>query len=124
MIDDEQEKAFLNEVDIISKLDHPGIIHFVESIDALSFQIEGAYNSVHVIVQEFGLHGCVKDKLDERGRGLEENVARRIFRQLISSTEYMHRAGYVHRDIKDDNMVLGENYDVKLIDFTFAAPAH
>jgi len=32
----------------------------------------------------------------------------------------MHNAGIVHRDVKEDNIVFGENYSLKLIDLSFA----
>lgn len=51
---------------------------------------------------------------------LEENQARNLFKQLISVVEYIHSKGVVHRDIKCENLLLDENYNLKLIDFGFA----
>jgi len=45
-----------------------------------------------------------------------------IFRQVCLGLENTHRAGYVHADLKPQNILVGENLDVKLIDFGFAAP--
>jgi serine/threonine-protein kinase len=45
-----------------------------------------------------------------------------IFRQVCLGIEHTHQAGYVHADLKPDNILVGEALDVKIIDFGFAAP--
>jgi serine/threonine-protein kinase len=45
-----------------------------------------------------------------------------IFQQVCLGLENTHRAGFVHADLKPQNILVGENLDVKLIDFGFAAP--
>ncbi len=45
--------------------------------------------------------------------------------QLISRLEYFHRKGYVHRDIKSSNFMIGINENINkiyLIDFGLAKP--
>jgi serine/threonine protein kinase len=46
---------------------------------------------------------------------------RRIFRQLLSATEYLHKSGVLHNDLKSENILITRtNHDVRLIDFGFA----
>ncbi|MGD2174352.1 MAG: serine/threonine-protein kinase [Candidatus Brocadiaceae bacterium] len=45
-----------------------------------------------------------------------------IFRQVCLGLANTHKAGYVHADLKPQNILVGEHLDVKLIDFGFAAP--
>ena len=40
--------------------------------------------------------------------------------QLLQCVENMHSAGYIHGDIKPDNIMLNEQNKVTLIDFGFA----
>ncbi len=56
---------------------------------------------------------------DERDYTLDQVLT--IFRQVCLGIENTHKAGYVHADLKPQNILVGEHLDVKLIDFGFAA---
>ena len=48
---------------------------------------------------------------------LEESACRFYMAELILAVEYIHSLGYIHRDIKPDNILLQLNGHIKLIDF-------
>jgi len=57
------------------------------------------------------------DYITEQGF-LSEYVARDFFRQILMTTMAVHRAGVVHRDLKDENVLVERNsMQLKLIDF-------
>lgn len=96
-------------------LDHPNIVRVYESFEA-------ERNAVH-LVMEYCSGGNLVERLRATPRGLEERAAAEIALRLLSAIYYIHQRGFVHRDIKLDNIMYENRLpgaEPKLIDFGFA----
>lgn len=58
--------------------------------------------------------------IEAHGR-MPEVTIRKIFGQLLDAVIYLYEQGIVHRDLKDENIVVDEHYNIKLIDFGSAS---
>ena len=68
---------------------------------------------------EIAAGGELYDFLSER-KCLEENEARRIFRQIATAVYYCHKHNICHRDLKLENILLDENGHVRISDLGLA----
>jgi len=67
------------------------------------------------LVLEYVNGGELFDLLLENG-ALSEEEARKMFRQIISAIEYMHKHLIIHRDLKPENILLDSDRNVKITD--------
>ncbi|XP_054743089.1 testis-specific serine/threonine-protein kinase 4 isoform X2 [Anastrepha obliqua] len=104
------QKFLPREIESVKGLHHENLITFYQSIETS--------HRVYLIMQ-LAENGTLLDYVRDK-KFLEEPQARNIFKQLISAVEYIHSKNVVHRDIKCENLLLDENYTLKLIDFGFA----
>lgn len=58
----------------------------------------------------------------QRRKRLREDEARLVMRQIVDAVQCIHEAGFVHRDLKLENVLLTEGMRVLVTDFGFAAP--
>jgi serine/threonine protein kinase len=54
---------------------------------------------------------------------LSESRARLFFRQIVEAVRFIHDKSIVHRDLKPDNILITEQFTVKLADFGFCRVA-
>lgn len=82
---------------------------------------DGSEATVRYIVTEVASKGELFDLVAETG-GLSERTARFVMKSIFKAVSYMHAQGIANRDLKLENMLLDENFRVKLIDFGLCAP--
>ena len=72
--------------------------------------------SFYIVMEKFKGQDLF-DFISEKG-ALSENLARQLFRQILSTVLMCHYNGVLHRDIKDENILIDANtHKIKLIDF-------
>jgi serine/threonine protein kinase len=99
-----------------SELDHPNIIkfHHVQDEQIVSDGDQEAYVSLIVFeLAKFDFaHFSSLGQLVQ-----DEKLVRTYFHQLIAAVEYLHSKKIAHLDIKMENLLLGEDLQLKLADF-------
>ncbi|XP_072382932.1 uncharacterized protein Nuak [Diabrotica undecimpunctata] len=95
------------EIQIMSSVQHPNIIHIYEVFEN---------REKMVLVMEYAAGGELYDYLSDR-KVLDEDEARRIFRQIATACYYCHKHKICHRDLKLENILLDENNNAKIADF-------
>lgn len=111
VITDKLREEIDNEVSVLSKIRHPNIVMMM------------AYSSTSpnlFIVFEMASRGALFDMLHKKKERLDEKLKCRIAYQTALALNYIHLSKVVHRDIKSHNILLDENYTVKLCDFGIA----
>lgn len=108
-------KWLQREVQIHSQLDHPHIIKLYD-------HWQNEYETT--LVLEFAPGRSLYDYIQgQPGNVLEEKVAAKCTLQLVSALQYIHSKGIIHRDVKSDNVLIGDKGLIKLCDFGWAVNA-
>jgi pSer/pThr/pTyr-binding forkhead associated (FHA) protein len=111
------EKAmqrFMREIDVAASLKHKNIVEFLD---------RGTHNGVVYLVTEF-VDGADASKLAESHGGhlsYEDGIS--IIAQALDALAHAHEQGYIHRDFKDQNILVAghsPNFVAKLTDFGLA----
>jgi eukaryotic-like serine/threonine-protein kinase len=113
-VSDKAMRRFLREIDVAAALKHPSIVEFID---------RGVHNGVVYLVTEF-IDGADAAKLaDARGGRLPQQETLEIISQALDGLSFAHAQGYIHRDIKDQNILVRgtlPNLSAKLTDFGLA----
>ena len=110
----ELKKRFDRERDILSTLNHKGVVHLLDHYEDSEYL---------VLVLPHADGGDLLDRLTEV-QLVDEDEIRDMFIQLVRAVEYIHSQGVVHRDIKPENILLKTKLGINqlaLSDFAFAA---
>jgi eukaryotic-like serine/threonine-protein kinase len=102
-------ERFLREIGIAARLSHPHIVPLIDSGEA-----DGALYYVSPYIPG----GSLRERLD-RERTLPIDDAVRITHEVGAALDYAHRNGFVHRDVKPENILFADDHAL-LADFGIA----
>ncbi len=107
-----QQVRFLREARVTGQLEHPGVVPVYE----LGHRSDGTLYYAMRLVRGRTLKDALRDcgTLEERLRHLPHFV------QLCQTIAYAHSRGVIHRDIKPDNVMIGEFGETIVLDWGLA----
>lgn len=113
-VSEQSLKRFMREIEVASKLQHPHIVSYLE---------HGTHNGIVYLVTEY-VGGMDASKLARhRGGKMNYQEVVEIIEQILAALDFAHNLGFVHRDIKEQNILVDgnfPNYVSKLTDFGLA----
>ncbi|WKU44458.1 Stk1 family PASTA domain-containing Ser/Thr kinase [Streptomyces sp. VNUA116] len=100
-------ERFIREAKSVARLDHPNVVGVYD---------QGTDGPYVYLAMEY-VPGCtLRDVLRERG-ALQPRAALDILEPVLAALGAAHLAGLVHRDMKPENVLIGDDGRVKVADF-------
>ncbi|MGH3312006.1 MAG: Stk1 family PASTA domain-containing Ser/Thr kinase [Streptomyces sp.] len=98
---------FIREAKSVARLAHPNVVGVYD---------QGTDGTYVYLAMEY-VSGCtLRDVLRDRG-ALQPRVALDVLEPVLAALGAAHRAGLVHRDMKPENVLIGDDGRVKVADF-------
>ena len=107
----EQRRALFNEAEVGEKLTHQNVISIK--------RVSRSKTTPHFIM-EFFPSGGLRLRLQAKDFAFLKEHSRKIFKGAATGLAYMNAMGYVHRDVKPDNILVNSLGDTKIIDFALS----
>lgn len=122
------KERFKREAQSLASIDHPNVVHCYEST-----VVRSDFGIVAYIAMELVVGGSLRNWIDQNRwvlsrRGSSEiEVKLDIFRQIVAGLAAAHSRGFVHRDLKPDNILIAsrpQGWVPKLCDFGLVKDLH
>jgi eukaryotic-like serine/threonine-protein kinase len=108
--DEEFVRRFVAEARSVARLSHPNVVAVYD---------QGADGRTLYLAMEYVPGRTLRDLLTERS-ALRPREALDILEGVLAGLAAAHAAGIAHRDVKPENVLLGDNHSIKVADFGLA----
>jgi serine/threonine protein kinase len=105
-----QRESFFSEVYSAGRMHHPSVVSVYDA---------GQEEDLNYIVMEF-VDGQTLQEYVNGNRTLTPSQVVDVIYQCAKGLDYVHREGIIHRDLKPGNIMLSNDGEVKIMDFSIA----
>lgn len=105
-------RLLFHEANVGKELTHQNVIRIAN--------VSGPKEAVPYFVMEYFPAGSVKQRLMRREFDFVKERAHSILKQAAVGLAYMNASGWVHRDVKPDNLLVNSAGELRIIDFALA----
>ncbi len=113
-VSEQSLKRFMREIEVSASLQHPNIVSYIE---------HGTHNGIVYLITEFVGGKDASKMTKDRGGRLPYREVVSIIEQTLAALEFAHGLGFIHRDIKEQNILVDGSFPnlvSKLTDFGLA----
>jgi predicted ATPase/serine/threonine protein kinase/DNA-binding CsgD family transcriptional regulator len=103
----EDKDRFYAEARTIARLNHPHIVR------VLDFDIEDGFP---FLIMEYAPNGTLRQR-HAKGTRVPLDIVVSYIKQVANALQYIHTQKLIHRDVKPENMLLGQSNEVLLSEF-------
>ena len=115
-----KENAFEQEAEILSNIKCANVIQLIEyGVGPIERRLQISDSKKYLIL-EYASKGNLFNYIYFPERSFGEEYGKFIFYQLLQGVQAIHSNGFVHRDLKIENVMFDCNYNIKIADFGFA----
>lgn len=103
---DKLQQSITDEMEVLRVLHHKDVIEY--------YGVEVYRDRIYIFMEycPYSLSGML-----ERGRMENELLVAILAKQMLQGLEYLHLNGVVHRDVKPANVLIGQDFNIKIVDF-------
>ena len=117
---DSHIRMFRNEWKILKMMEHKSLVKYRDSEENFKYIDENdKRRRANYLAIDIWTNGELFDWVAETGK-FEEDLARSVFQQIVEGVEYLHHNGISHLDLKLENILMDEEFNIKIADFGFA----
>ena len=108
-LDIKKKNRIKNEIIFLRRLKHKNICQYITSFNQDFYIVMDFYNNKDLLN-----YFCCCFKLKQK---IKEDILWNIFAQCIEGLKYIHSLGMIHLDIKLDNILMDDSYNIAICDF-------
>jgi tRNA A-37 threonylcarbamoyl transferase component Bud32 len=115
MLRNDEERLFKAEVKMLLQLRHPNVVQFY----GVSFATDDCY-----LVTEYCERGSLYDFLQDKSNKLPYQLQLRMAKDAACGLDFLHQKNTIHRDMKSGNLLVADDFKIKICDFGISRHAN